>query len=105
MVLVVGSAFSEGRIPASMGRLAVLNASMMLGFGLIGPLPPLPSTMYAISAFGNQLEGHLPELKLEPRSAIILHSNRFSCHLPWHERVQPAFALVLLGNSFTVPRG
>eukprot|EP00971_Amphidinium_carterae_P199010 3949301-Amphidinium_carterae.1 len=93
----------EGRIPAALARMKLANSSVVVGHGLIGPLPPIAATLRVFSAFSNKLFGHLPRLKLASQSAIVLHNNHLSCQLPRYEEVRPKFALVLLGNSFTEP--
>eukprot|EP00971_Amphidinium_carterae_P171126 3391471-Amphidinium_carterae.3 len=76
---------------------------LVLGHGLAGTCPDLRATLHVLSAWANNLKGCLPELYLNGRSTILVHSNYFSCKLPKHGSQQPTFSMALIGNRFTQP--
>eukprot|EP00971_Amphidinium_carterae_P011078 218169-Amphidinium_carterae.2 len=80
-----------------------MNTSLVLGHGLQGVLPRIPGTFFALSIWVNDVSGHLPELRLQSRSLVLAHSNKFSCGLPQNGFTKPAFSMALLGNRFTQP--
>eukprot|EP00971_Amphidinium_carterae_P127477 2525952-Amphidinium_carterae.1 len=92
-----------------MSSLQVSGIILALGHGLTGDVPQLPGTISILSVFGNDLEGCLPQLKLQTLGKgyrVLAHSNWLSCALPTTPGLKPhveAFAMVLTGNSLTEP--
>eukprot|EP00971_Amphidinium_carterae_P246433 4894638-Amphidinium_carterae.1 len=96
----------EGTLPESASRLTMADIAISLGHGLRGLLPSISGTVGLLSLFENGLEGHLPELHMNPTSTLLVYGNEFSCKLPRHYGVQPTStaSLALIGNHFAQPR-
>eukprot|EP00971_Amphidinium_carterae_P153305 3039328-Amphidinium_carterae.1 len=56
-----------------------------VGHGLTGVWPQVGSTFNLLSMWGNRLEGHLPNLRMQSYGSIFVHRNLLSCKLPRHE--------------------
>eukprot|EP00971_Amphidinium_carterae_P245386 4872970-Amphidinium_carterae.1 len=82
------------------------NITISLGHGLRGLLPSISGTVRLIGVKKNGLEGHLPDLHMNPTSTLLVYGNAFSCKLPRHYGVKPTSnaSLSLIGNHFTQPR-
>eukprot|EP00971_Amphidinium_carterae_P099936 1976166-Amphidinium_carterae.1 len=82
------------------------DITISFGYGLRGLLPSITGTVGLLSLWENKLEGHLPELHMNPTSMLLLYGNDFSCKLPRHYGVQPTStaSLSLIGNHFSQPR-
>eukprot|EP00971_Amphidinium_carterae_P095668 1893042-Amphidinium_carterae.1 len=58
--------------------------TICLGHGLRGLLPSVSGTVGLLSVWENGLEGHLPELRMNQTSSLLVYGNDFSCKLPRH---------------------
>eukprot|EP00971_Amphidinium_carterae_P089604 1773621-Amphidinium_carterae.1 len=57
----------DGTVPPSLSRMASSQAGhvLALGRGLTGEVPKLGGTIVILSVYGNDLEGHLPHIRLQ----------------------------------------
>eukprot|EP00971_Amphidinium_carterae_P016554 327087-Amphidinium_carterae.1 len=87
-----------------MNRMHGASVRLVVGHRLRGLLPCVPrATLLALSIWANNLEGHLPDLQIQPRSDVILHSNHLSCQLPRNKLVRANFSTAMIGNRFAAP--
>eukprot|EP00971_Amphidinium_carterae_P249153 4945612-Amphidinium_carterae.1 len=117
LILSMSDVMHSGSMPSSLSRLSNYKPRMfgphqrdtdtrlVFGHGLAGAFPRMAATLNTLSAWGNRLEGYLPELQFVPGCDILLHSNLLSCKLPRHGGQRARFAMALVGNHFMEPSG
>eukprot|EP00971_Amphidinium_carterae_P210806 4183071-Amphidinium_carterae.1 len=61
----------QGTIPNTASRMTTAEIIVSLGHGLRGSLPSIPGTVFLLSLWENDLEGHLHELRLIENGTLL----------------------------------
>ena len=96
----------NGPLPSALRRASALGIVTLANQWLEGGIPSFASTLSRFALHKNRFSV-LPDLHLKDNSAttaILLHNNLLSCHVPWCGNSSTGTSSVAIGNRLLYPK-
>ena len=97
----------DGPLPSALSQACHLKSIAIACQRLEGGIPSLTSTLSLLALHKNHLKV-LPDLHFEDNrstTAILLHDNLLSCHVPWCGNAAASTSIIAIGNRLRHPKG
>ena len=97
----------DGPLPSALSQACHLKSMAIACQRLEGGIPPLTSTLSLLALHKNHLKV-FPDLHFEGNrstTAILLHDNLLSCHVPWCGNAAASTSIIAIGNRLRHPKG
>ena len=96
----------HGSLPSALHKASHLRLVAIATQQMEGIVPSFTSTLSLLSLHTNRFKV-LPEMHLEDNvssTAVLLHDNLLSCHLPWCGNASASVSIIAIGNHLQHPK-
>ena len=97
----------DGPLPSALRHASHLKSVAIACQHMQGDIPSFTATLLLLALHKNRLKV-LPDLQFEDnalKTAILLHDNLLSCHVPWCSNATASTSIIAIGNQLRHPKG